>query len=213
MKLYHIHRENKYDDLFKEGNIIEFGKEDNFFKESLYDISSSFTEVKTLEDGKNIKKYKRFDEIIYQANFEKYSRQNQLQLLQMVSEYISLSSTLNREMMLEEVRRNKYPEKPSRLKSMFLTDEEGLNRWYKILKDNSLRFYYENENPIDIYEVEADGNIFVSTSKLLPNTATKVSNMYFDADRYWNPTEYELNHSNTKEYLLEGKAKLLRKVK
>ena len=36
MKLYHVHRENKYDDLFKEGNIIEFGKQDNFLKETLF---------------------------------------------------------------------------------------------------------------------------------------------------------------------------------
>ena len=56
MKLYHVHRENKYDELFKEGNIIEFGKQDNFLKETLFDISPSFTEVETLEDGKDIKK-------------------------------------------------------------------------------------------------------------------------------------------------------------
>ena len=213
MKLYHIHRENKYDDLFKEGNIIEFGKDDNFLKESLYDISPTFTQVKTLEDGKKIKKYKRLDEVLNLTDFEKYSKKNQRQLFEMVREYIDLSSTFNREMILEEVRKDKYPDKPSRLKSMFLTDEEGLNNWFEILNYNSLRFYYDREKHFEIFEVEADGNIFVSTSKLLPSRSTKVQNMCFDANRYWNPTEYELTHSNTKEYLLEGTAKLLRKVK
>ena len=73
------------------------------------------------------------------------------------------------------------------------------------------------KNVCDFYgtagEVEADGNLFVSTNKLLPSRSTKVQNIEFDAERYWNPTEYELNHSNTKEYLLEGTAKLIRKVK
>lgn len=96
---------------------------------------------------------------------------------------------------------------------MFLTDEEGLNRWFEILKQNGLRFYYDKVNPFDIFEVEADGNIFVSTSKLIPNRSSMIKNMESEAERYWNPTEYELNHSNTKEYLLEGTAKLLRKVK
>ena len=213
MKLYHVHRENKYDELFKEGNTLEFGNNDNFLKESYYDISSSFTQVKTLEDGKNIKKYKRFDEGLYFPYFEKYSRKNQIQLLEMVRDYVMLTSAFNREMMLEEVRRDKYQDKPSRFKCMFLTDEEGLNNWFEILKKSNVRFFYEGENPISVFEVEADGNIFVSTNKLLPSIDTKIQNMYFDAERYWNPTEYELKHSKCKEYLLEGTAKLIRKIK
>ena len=213
MKLYHIHRENKYDNLFKEGNTIEFGKNDNFLKESLQDISSSFTQVKTLEDGKNIKKYTKFDEALYYPTFENYSRKNQMQLLEMVREYVMLTSTLNRENILEEVRKNKFPELPSRFKCMYLTDEEGLERWLDVLKRNNARFFYEKENPIEIFEVEAKGNRFVSSIKLLPSTGTKLQNMYFDAERYWNPTEYELAHSNCKEYLVEGEVKILRKVK
>ena len=213
MKLYHIHRENKYDDLFKEGNTIEFGKNDNYFKETLYEISPTFTQVKTLEDGKEIKKYKRFDDALHQTDFDNYSKKNQRQLLEMVRDYIDLSSTYNRETVLENVRKEKFPDRPSRLKCMFLTDEEGLNRWFEILKQNGLRFYYDKVNPFDIFEVEADGNIFVSTSKLIPNRSSMIKNMESEAERYWNPTEYELNYSNTKEYLLEGTAKLLRKVK
>ena len=213
MKLYHVHRENKYDESFKVGNTIEFGKQDNFLKETLFDISPSFTEVETLEDGKDIKKFKRLDAILDPSIFKQYSKNNQRQLLEMIREYIDLSSTFSREMVLEEVRRDKYPDRPSRFKCMFLTDEEGLNRWFEILKHNGLRFYYDKQNPFDIFEVEADGNLFVSTNKLLPSRSTKVQNIEFDAERYWNPTEYELNHSNTKEYLLEGTAKLIRKVK
>ena len=74
MKLYHVHRENKYDESFKEGNIIEFGKQDNFLKETLFDISPSFTEVETLEDGKDIKKFKRLDDILDPSIFKQYSK-------------------------------------------------------------------------------------------------------------------------------------------
>ncbi len=214
MKLYNIHRENKYDKELKIGNKIKFDRcHYNYLKESLFDISSSFTQVEKLEDGKDIKKYINFSEVLNYTDFKDYPRKNQIQLLDMIREYIVLSSSYNRESLLEEVRRKRYPNRPSRFECMFLTDEEGLENWLEILKKDNLRFYYEKENPIEVFEVEAKGNIFITTSKLIPNINTKLSNMYFEADRYWNPTEYDLCHSNCKEYLLEGTAKILRKVK
>lgn len=88
---------------------------------------------------------------------------------------------------------------------MWLTDEECISSWINLLDARPGNY--------SINEMELDVDIFVSTDELLPDTIIKTVDIYEKAKHYWNPTEYELKHSKCKEYLQEGTAKLIRKVK
>ena len=96
---------------------------------------------------------------------------------------------------------------------MFLTDERNLEYWYnKLCKDTS-RFEFLSNDPIKVFEVEAEGNLFESSIDLLPGIYDMNLNIKGNANRYWAPSEYDLNNSYPNEYLLEGKAKILRRIK
>lgn len=213
MKLYHVHRENKYDELFKEGNVIEFGKNNNYLKDCYYENSGLFTTVEELEDGKHIKKYSSFSGVLRPEVFDSFSKGNQRDLLEMLRDYINLTSEYNREIIVESIRQQQFPERPSREKCMFLTDERNLEYWYnKLCKDTS-RFEFLSDDPIKVFEVEAEGNLFESSIDLLPGIYDMNLNIKSNANRYWIPSEYHLNNSYPNEYLLEGQAKILRRIK
>lgn len=215
MKLYHVHRENKYDELFKKGNVIEFGEKDNFLRECYFENSGVLTTVEELEDGKQIKKYSSFPGVLKPEVFDSFSQLNQRELLEMVRDYINLTSEYNREMIVENIRKQQFPERPSREKCMFLTDEANLEYWYNKLSKETSRFEFLSNDPIKVFEVEVDeeGKLFESSIDLLPGIYDMNLNIKNNANRYWTPTEYHLNNSFPNEYLFEGKAKILNRVK
>ncbi len=85
-----------------------------------------------------------------------------------------------------------------------MTDEESVDTWMK---------YLRYRDGYQLFEVEADGNIFVSTNKLLPEGFHKTKMIYEESFRYWNPSEEDLKDAKDKEYLFEGNLRILRRVK
>ena len=73
--------------------------------------------------------------------------------------------------------------------------------------------YLKYSDNYHLFEVEADGNIFVSTDKLLPCGYHKVRMIYEESFRYWNPSEEDLKDAKDKEYLFVGNLRILRRVK
>ena len=204
MKLYHIHKHNKYDDMFKEGNSFVVGNEINTLTDDFLNRSSSYIHHSDVMDG-NVCDYRHnLKELLDIDLINDMTKEQRRELFYLVKEYIINSQIDFRELILEEVRYKHFNKLPSRRSCIWLTDEESLDTWCNLLS-------YKDKD--SIFEVEADGNIFVSTDKLLPPSHYAHDLMYKCAFNYWNPKEEDLKDAKDKEYLFEGNLKILRRVK
>ena len=204
MKLYHIHKLNKYDDLYKVGNTIYIGGKSNIFREDFLSESSSYIKNTELKDGMKINHRNDINELLDLDKINKMNGKDKEKLFYLIKNYIKNSQIDIRELILEEVRCKCFDDKPSRYSCMWLTDESSLDSWYKLLL---------NKNEYQLFEMEVDGNIYVSTNELLPVCFHSYNLMYKEAYDYWNVNYNDIKNRSDKEYLLEGSAKILRRVK
>lgn len=121
---------------------------------------------------------------------------------QYASEIIKKVNIYNRENALEEYRKQHFPNLPSRLHSIWLTDDIGKDFWKKSLGENTIS-----------YKVLVSGNLFKSSHEFIPDDRLNVKEMYDSSEYYWNPIfKNELEERHT-EYLFQGKLKILEKIK
>lgn len=205
MELYHIHRINKHDN-YHEGRILYPGTAFNSMHETFLGMSSSIPAATKTINGKAIDFMARFDKYLEKKiERDNISPEELKEILWFARAYAANSSINTREMILEEVRRESYPTLPSRYKCIWLTDEEGIEFWIpEIIK---------KDGKYEIYKVNADGNLFLSTNTLLPDCYLKNKAMYEQAHKYWNPNPEYLKTAKDKEYLFEGELKLIKKIK
>lgn len=105
---------------------------------------------------------------------------------------------MNREKSLEEVRKEKYSNLPSRFHSIWVCDKENLDFWLeKINVDSS------------IFKVLLNGELFKSSDSFLPNDGETIYNQKIQAETYWNPIFKEEVEERGSEYLFQGKVKIL----
>lgn len=78
-----------------------------------------------------------------------------IKMLQEASRLLKCYSTLQRELVLEEVRKRFFPELPSRKNALYLCDHNQLEYW----KDE---LTIKGKN-IDLFKVEVTGNLFKSS--------------------------------------------------
>ena len=106
-----------------------------------------------------------------------------------------------REMALENYRKDNYPNLPSRLHSLFVTTEQGISYWKDRLIDNDL----------EIFKLDVVDTPFITNEQYLPYENLNYGDSYQAASGYWHPSlkdDYEF----TREYLVQGKVKILEKV-
>ena len=108
-----------------------------------------------------------------------------------------------REIALEEVRRQQYPNLPSRRHSIWLCDENGIDFW----KD---QISHSGQIPVDLYKVMVTGNLFQSSDEFLPNNYTNFETKLKEANNYW--TAENIKEEHKMEYLFQGKLKILEKI-
>ena len=204
MKLYHIHKFNDIKDDFKVGDILETNDLNRLRKDQL-NCSSSYLKEVVKNDKGTFNMYEPLDSLLEMEKLEKMSREEIVKTVDLLKEYIHNNGIYRRESVLEEVRRESFIELPSRYKCMWLTDEECIESWLRLLGTK--------EGHYSINEMELDGNLFCSTDDLLPNYYEPIKNIYADAYRYWGRTQQNLDESDKREYLFEGQAKVLRKLK
>ena len=205
-KLYHIKKFNDLSEDIKVGQTLEFNKNKlNNFRYFQKDYSGCYCSKTEEIDGKIINHYEDITTLLKYEDLKKKSEEEIKRILAILEAFHSCTCMEKREMILEEVRREKYTDKPSRYNCMWLTDEECISNWVKLLN--------AHEGNYSINEMELDGNIFVSTDELLPVTIHKTEDMYDEAHKYWNPTQEQLDVSKKREYLFEGIAKVKRKIK
>ena len=204
MKLFHIHKPNKYDELYVEGNTFVVGLENNILRNSF--LKNSCTYIDRVEDdnGRNIKYHKSLTDLVDLDLFDKITEQEKIEYFDLIKNYLRNSMIDFREIILEEIRFKCYNNLPSRYKCMWLTDEDGLETWAK---------YINASDDSKVFEVDIDGNLFVSRDSLLPKSYVTHEIMYKEGFHYWNPTKKDLEDASDREYLFEGNVKLLRRVK
>lgn len=112
------------------------------------------------------------------------------------------ANVFKRELALEECRKQYYPELPSRLHSIWVTDEKQLPFWEGELK----------ENDTELFELELNGNLFKSSDIFIPNDNLRMHEINEQSKKYWDPTFETEEADNKAEYLFQGKVKILKKV-
>ena len=103
-----------------------------------------------------------------------------------------------RELALEEVRKMKYPNYPSRLSCLYVTKtkEEAIN-WSEILKRNKKKCK-------KVLTLELTGEIFCFDGNLMKRQNVSYQKHLENADLYWNSMD-----SNNSEIIFYGKAKVI----
>lgn len=112
-----------------------------------------------------------------------------------------------RELALEEIRKEKYPDYPSRLASLYVSNSlEEAEKWYKMFIEWGRPTY-------SIVKVEVDGNVYVGDAwNCFEGTIYKNKNLEL-AENYW---KYEKNNRGEEpivEILANGRIKVTEIVK
>lgn len=112
-----------------------------------------------------------------------------------------------RELALEEVRKNKYPQYPSRLSSLYVSNTlEEAEKWYEL-------FMKWGRPTFQIVKVKVDGNVYVGDAcNCFDGTIDKELNLEL-AEDYW---KYDTNQKGEKpiiEILVNGKITVIDIVK
>lgn len=184
---YHLHRLGSYDKEWNLGNTLEIDK----------DFISYFYENILLRER------------ILKENNPNYDIDKIIKALEMMKEnkdtgylsYHKFSSTMNdyyifrRELALEEGRKLYNNNAPSRLHSIYLSDEESLYHWLQYIGICSR-----------LFEVEVDGDIFVSSDYLFPDIRASFEEQVMGSKEYWQPKR--LLKTSPREYLVQGKIKI-----
>ena len=206
--MYHIHTNGIYDDIWKIGNEIEI--DEKFISHFNHDLDIP-AGVRTIQE-EIVPLTKFIDEVLKGINTEEkilklkelddeeFLRKGKYlyRVLKDSKNKIYGLSLKNREEALEEVRKEKYPNLPSRYHCIWVCDEKSLDFWLKKLNENST-----------IYKLLLNGELFKSSDSFLPEDGETKKKQKSEADKYWNPVFINDDEEKTAEYLFQGKVKIL----
>lgn len=186
--LYHIHRKNCKDELWKVGNEFEVGKENNNF----IDFSLNFDTLILIND----QKYPFLN--LYEYYKEQKDIENQINLLNTAKEFINEYQLLIRELGMEEIRKKFYTHLPSRQKCIWLCRKNQINYWKNFISGE-----------LEIFEIEIFDIPFKSRNSLIPLSSDSYNTILNKAQLYWGEKNNIDNVDD--EYLYIGKLKIVSK--
>lgn len=181
---YHVATDRDY----KVGDKFIFGKSFNGQGERVY--NSKFYDEKTAlhqigfeyVDSKNIFKNKNLT----------------IQLCKALAE----SDFVIRELAIEEVRKQKFPTLPSRLKCMFLTDKkENVLKGVKIFYQKGFGTHFQ------AVSVRLNGNLFYAKDVFMPRVGKSYGEYLEMAEKYW--SQDQNSNAPIQEILFEGEAEIV----
>lgn len=188
--LYHIHRSGNSDELWYVGNKLKI---DDSFNSMFY--------VKLLQEEKKlIEKYGDYDIDYIIARMEELKLRNLIDdnISHDFDELLNRYYFLRREKALEEGRKLFNPHAPSRLHSIFLTDEYSKDYWIKKVGGDEL---------FQTFLLEFDGNIFVSSDDVFPDYNFMFDIQVEQSKEYWKPKIKQLLIH--KEFVFQGNIKII----
>lgn len=198
-EMYHFHNNKVHNDVWVPGNeiIVDDNFESNFLK-----ILRYYTTAVTTAEG---------DLVAFHNIIDNYLKQDQdketyIKLLKDASHFLYGVCLFKREMALEEVRKQKYPNLPSRKHSIWLCDEQGVEFWKDQISN-------KGEIQTDLYKVLVTGNLFKSSDEFIPDSNLNYEDILKQCEDYWNPNFEDEKRKERAEYLFQGKVKILEKVR
>lgn len=189
MNLYHIHKKNNKDELWKVGNEIEVGNENNNF----INFSFNFNSLILLEN--QIYPFANVCDYYIKTN----DIGNQINLLKTAKDFINEYQILIRELGMEEIRRKFYPHLPSRQKCIWLCGKKQIDYWKNFILGD-----------FEIFEVEVFGKTFKSRNSLIPLPSDSYNTILEKSHSYWSEKNDVENEDD--EYLYVGKIKIISKI-
>ena len=196
--MYHYHKLGIYDDIWQVGNELLVDNNFNSFCGSIVDKFSTAIKYKNGLVPLEIIIDKYLDDI----GIENVDLKTITNLLKDSRAIITNANMYNRELMLENYRKENNPNLPSRLHSIWLADKESLNFWKEQL---------EKRKKLVLYRVSVTGNLFKSSDSFIPDDELTAKEMYQVSSKYWNPVFSEEDLCKA-EYLFQGKVKVLEKI-
>ena len=215
MKLYHIHTLGNKDRMYRPNKEIIIDK--NKYNNNLYEkVMNSRTSVSTSNYKKTVE---CLNEKMRSLGYNQYTTSVSLALildimqspslpisekkiaLQEARQIILNMQFLKRELSVEDYRKDNFPDKPSRLHSMYACNEAGINYWTNII----------GMLDADIYRIDAYDEVFHTNEQLLPYEESTYRESYALASKYFNPRERDFNVYQD-EYLVQGRVRILEKV-
>lgn len=188
-KLYHIHKLNNNDEMWKIGNELDFGKEKNNFTKVSFKFESKIQIANTDYPYLNVDSY-------YQSNGDVI---NQLDLLHTARNFISEYQILIRELGMEEIRKESFSHLPSRRKCIWLCRENQIDFWKKFICDR-----------VEVFEVEISNSAFRTRNSLIPLPSDSYNDILHKSKQYWGYNS--TNENEDDEYLYIGKLKIVGKI-
>lgn len=203
-ELYHIHLKGNKDFKWQVGNTINI---DKTFDSIMNQRQQNFCQLIKLNNTNvqySIYLAQYFDEIQNKTSIKKEELEKLKSLLEAGYRLSHNANFFKRESSLEDCRKDNYSSLPSRLHSIYLCDKDEIEYW----QDNIIEQNKESE----IFKVYATGTIFKTNEQLLPKEETTYGESYNASFKYWNPKFKDVpNYTN--EYLVQGKVKILEKLK
>ena len=196
--MYHYHKLGLYDNIWQVGN--ELIVSDNF--NSYYGkIINNFNTAVKYNNG-SVSLEMIIEKILKEIGIENIDLKTIEYLLKDSLNIITNTNIFNRELMLEDFRKDYFPNLPSRLHSIWVTDDKSLDFWEKQMSNNK---------KLVLYRVSVTGNLFKSSDSFIPDNELTAKEMYESSFNYWNPIFKEEDLCKA-EYLFQGKVKVLEKV-
>lgn len=194
-ELYHFHKVGSYDHFWKVGNTIDVSEN---FKSPTYKRFCDFTTASSTFTKDKINLY---DVIKFYLESGKINEKIAMKLIDEAYKVSFRANEFKRESALENFRVNNNYIYPSRLHSMYLTDEKGILEWSKKFGNASL----------ELYRVEVVGNIFKTSEFFIPDEILPYNKFYEKSYDYWNPN-FKKAPDDSNEYLVQGKVLIKEKI-
>lgn len=195
-ELYHIHKKGFHDKIWHKSALINIREN---FKNGMYRRFNDFTVAIPVEEYANINLY---DLILLLKQTNELDMETMYQLIDYAYRITFNANQFKRENALENYRKDNCTTKPSRLHSVYLTDEAGIDSWIRKL----------GVEDIELFRVEAEGKIFKTNEIFIPDENLNYSEVYEASYNYWNPN-FKKAPKDSNEYLVQGKIKVLEKIR
>lgn len=204
-ELYHIHTlqdkskfPNRHTLKWIDGNILSFGGEVSSETNLLHD--RIFNPYINLEGEINLIKRIAKERL----NTKTSNLKDNLQETFLQKGFMFKYYQLTREIVLEEVRKSSFPEKPSRLNGIWLTDKAYLDIW--------LRQIPSEQFPQKIYLVKFSGKAHRADGRWITNPTLSFEKIYQNAIGYWTGEDKSKRGKPNAEFICNGSIEIISEV-
>lgn len=204
-KLYHIHvlkdksnKPNKHSNKWELGNKLIFGEQSSCNMNLLFE--RVFHPYINIEWEKEMLMQLIKKRII--LNEKKQIRDVNANYYQqgIINKYLQLT----REIIFEEVRKALFPDKPSRLCGIWLTDDENLGTWLRVMPNKQF--------PQKLFLVNFIGNAHKADGRWITQVSLSFDKIYKSSIGYWSGKLFSNRGKPHFEFICTGSIEIIREI-